>query len=160
MARRVPSFTGLTPASEVSSRSKRSNPNSDTQHEVMLRSQLWRLGLRFRKNVKTLPGKPDIVFRSVRVVVFCDGDFWHGRYWKTLQLKLKRGTNASYWSAKIASNIYRDKRNTALLKKAGWHVIRLWETDIKRDPLAAATLVKKAVDARRGTIGRSTRPGH
>jgi DNA mismatch endonuclease (patch repair protein) len=126
----------------------------------MLRSQLWRLGLRFRKNVKTLPGKPDIVFRSVRVVVFCDGDFWHGRYWKTLQLKLKRGTNASYWSAKIASNIYRDKRNTALLKKAGWHVIRLWETDIKRDPLAAATLVKKAVDARRGTIGRSTRPGH
>ena len=160
MARRAPSFTGLTPASEASSRSKRLNPRVDTQHEVILRSQLWRLGLRFRKNVKTLPGKPDLVFTVAKVVVFCDGDFWHGRDWKILKSKLRRGTNASYWSAKIASNIERDKRNTTLLKKAGWHVIRLWETDIMRDPLAAATLVKKAVDAGRGIVARSTTPRH
>lgn len=107
------------------------------------------MGLRFRKNVETIPGKPDIVFTGARVAVFCDGDFWHGRKWQTLKRKLDKGTNAPYWSAKIASNIARDKRNEALLIKAGWHVIRLWETDIKKDPLAAATIIQKAVNARR-----------
>jgi DNA mismatch endonuclease (patch repair protein) len=107
------------------------------------------LGLRFRKNVATLPGKPDIVFPSAKVAVFCDGDFWHGRDWESRQEKLSQGTNASYWLAKIGSNIERDARNTALLKKAGWRVIRLWETDVKRNPLTAATKIKKVVEERR-----------
>ncbi|MFP5262376.1 MAG: very short patch repair endonuclease [Blastocatellia bacterium] len=149
MARKVPSFTGFKPASAASSQVKRSNRRRDTKHEVLLRRELWRLGLRFRKNVETLPGKPDIVFSGVRVVVFCDGDFWHGRKWQTLKSKLEQGTNATYWSAKIASNIERDIRNTSRLQEAGWHVIRLWETDILRDPEAAAALIKSAVDARR-----------
>lgn len=148
MVKKVPSFTGLKPASAASSRAKRSNTRTDTQHELLLRRELWRLGLRFRKNVSSLPGKPDIVFPGARVIVFCDGDFWHGRNWKTLNPKLKQGTNASYWSAKIASNIERDARNTALLEEAGWHVIRLWETDIKNDPLSAAILIKKAIESR------------
>jgi len=158
MASKVPSFSGLKPASAASSRVKRNNKRRDTQHELLLRRELWRMGLRFRKNVETLPGKPDIVFPSARVAVFCDGDFWHGRKWQTLKPKLDQGTNASYWSAKIASNIERDVRNTSLLKEAGWHVIRLWETDIKRDPSAAASLIKKAVDARRRdtTTGSAT----
>ncbi len=160
MVRKTPSFADLEPASESSSRAKRSNRRVDTQHEIMLRSQLWRLGLRFRKNARTLPGKPDIVFSSARVVVFCDGDFWHGRNWKTLKSKLGQGTNAKYWSAKIASNIERDKRNTALLRKTGWRVVRLWETDIKHDPLVAALLVKKIVDARHGTMAGANKPGH
>lgn len=107
------------------------------------------MGLRYRKNVKTLPGKPDIVFPPARIVVFCDGDFWHGRNWPGLRAKLKEGTNADYWQAKIKSNIKRDKRNTALLEKAGWQVIRLWETDIEKDPVAAANYVRKAVNARK-----------
>lgn len=152
MVRKAPSFTGLQPASAASSRAKRSNRRRDTQHEVILRRELWRLGLRFKKNVETLPGKPDIVFQGTRVVVFCDGDFWHGRKWQTLKPKLEQGTNATYWSAKIASNIERDARNTALLQEAGWYVIRLWETDIKRDPETAAKYIKNVVDARRESI--------
>jgi DNA mismatch endonuclease (patch repair protein) len=152
MVRKAPSFTGLKPASAASSRAKRSNRRRDTQHEVLLRRELWRLGLRFKKNVETLPGKPDIVFPGTRVAVFCDGDFWHGRKWQTLKPKLEQGTNATYWSAKIASNIKRDVHNTALLQEAGWHVIRLWETDIKRDPEAAARYIKNVVDARRESI--------
>jgi DNA mismatch endonuclease (patch repair protein) len=148
MAGKVPSYKGLKPASEAASRVKSRNRRQDTLHELLLRRHLWHLGLRFRKNVTTLPGKPDIVFPAARVAIFCDGDFWHGRDWQSRQEKLSRGTNASYWLAKIASNIERDVRNTALLKKDGWRVIRLWETDVKRDPVAAAARIKKAVDAR------------
>ena len=150
--RKTPSFSGLKPASELSSRIKRNNRRSDTQHELLLRREFSRMGLRFRKNVKTLPGEPDIVFSALRVVVFCDGDFWHGRNWRALKPKLDRGTNASYWSEKIVTNIKRDRRNTALLEKAGWYVIRLWETDIKRAPITAANLIKKVVDARRNKL--------
>jgi len=140
-----PSFTNLKPASEASSRAKRCNLRADTQHERMLRSELWRMGLRFRKNVKSLPGKPDIVFVRARVVIFCDGDFWHGRNWKKLKSKLSQGTNAGYWLSKIESNIKRDKQNTTLLEADGWSVLRLWETDIKRNLQDTAKLVRETV---------------
>jgi len=112
--------------------------------------------LRYRKNVKTLPGKPDIVFGRARVAVFCDGDFWHGRNWKELKSKLRQGTNAEYWLAKIESNIERDRLNTALLEADGWSVLRLWETDIKRDPQAAAESVKKVVIERYKALERGS----
>lgn len=105
------------------------------------------MGLHYRKNVQDLPGKPDLIFVGARVAVFCDGDFWHGRDWPTRQAKLERGANAAYWSAKIARNIERDLRNTTLLEQDGWHVIRLWETDIKRDLRAAACCVRDVVRA-------------
>jgi DNA mismatch endonuclease, patch repair protein len=149
MAIKVPSFTNYQPVSEATSRVKRANRRRDTLHEILLRRELWRMGLRFRKNVESMVGKPDIVFKSVRVVVFCDGDFWHGRNWRSLKSKLEQGSNSTYWSAKIARNVERDKQNTALLEAAGWRVIRLWETDVKRDPLAAATLIKNIVEERR-----------
>ena len=143
-----PSFTDLKPASEASSRAKRHNRRTDTQHEKMLRRELWRMGLRYRKNVETLPGKPDIVFVRARVAVFCDGDFWHGRNWEEQKSKLCQGTNAEYWLLKIEGNIKRDRLNNALLEADGWSVLRLWETDIKRDPQAAAALVREVVIAR------------
>lgn len=77
MARATPSFIGLSPASQVSSFAKRRNVRRDTLHEVILRRELCRAGLRFRKNVESMPGNPDIVFESAKVIVFCDGDFWH-----------------------------------------------------------------------------------
>ncbi len=98
---RAPSFDGLKPTSSTSSRCKRMNRRADTLHERVLRSALWRRGLRFRKNVSVLPGKPDIVFQRSRVVVFCDGDFWHGRDWRKLSRTLNAGANASYWLQKI-----------------------------------------------------------
>ncbi len=149
MRRKTPSFTGLKPASEASSRAKRNNRRCDTLPEQLLRQELWRLGLRFRKNVGALPGKPDIVFPSARVVVFCDGDFWHGRNWRSLKRNLQKGTNASYWADKIASNIKRDKRNTAMLTKAGWHVVRFWETDIKKNLSDVASRIKQIVESHR-----------
>jgi DNA mismatch endonuclease, patch repair protein len=113
--------------------------------------------LRFRKNVTDLPGKPDIVFLSARVIVFCDGDFWHGRKWEELRSKLMRGTNGNYWINKIATNMERDIRNQVLLEKDGWKVIRVWETDVIRDYVAVASAIKKAV-IERGWINKNNQP--
>jgi DNA mismatch endonuclease (patch repair protein) len=153
VAAKAPSFKGLSPASETSSRVKRANRRHDTSPELLLRRELWKMGLRYRKNVEALPGKPDIVFVGTKVAVFCDGDFWHGRDWPTRRVKLEQGTNATYWLAKIARNIERDLSSVALLERDGWRVMRLWETDIKRDPHAAACCVRDLVLACHGAAG-------
>jgi DNA mismatch endonuclease (patch repair protein) len=111
---------------------------TDGRAEVALRKALWTLGLRYRKNVTTLPGKPDIVFQKMRVAIFIDGDFWHGRDWDARLAKLRRGSNAPYWVAKINANMERDKRKTAELQADGWTVLRVWETDVVRAPSEVA----------------------
>lgn len=129
------------------------NRSSDTAHECLLRTLLWRRGLRYRKNVRALPGKPDIVFSAARVAVFCDGDFWHGRNWQLLSRKLRAGTNASYWIPKIKANRNRDRRTARLLEREGWIVIRFWETDIHDDPERVARAIEKLV--RQSSRGRN-----
>jgi DNA mismatch endonuclease (patch repair protein) len=148
---KTPSFAGLEPASQASSLAKRMNRAADTVHEKLLRRALWRKGLRFRKNVRTLPGKPDIAFSGARVVVFCDGDFWHGRNWRRLSLQLQKGTNAPYWCQKIRANIARDRRTTRLLQKQNWCVVRLWEGDILADAEKLARYVQGIVRRRRAS---------
>lgn len=152
---RVPSFKEFAPSSEAASRAKRANRRTDTKHEILLRSALWRRGLRYRKNVRSLPGKPDIVFLRQRVAVFCDGDFWHGRNWPALHTYLQGRTNASYWIAKIHSNMERDLRITGELTQLGWRVIRLWEGDIRADPEAAAATIMLAIKSDDAAAGRS-----
>jgi DNA mismatch endonuclease (patch repair protein) len=149
---KAPSFAGLKPASQAASFAKRMNRRSDTMHERLLRSALWRRGLRFRKNFNNLPGKPDIVFTSARVAVFCDGDFWHGRNWRRLSSRLKRRANAAYWHQKIRSNMDRDRRTTGLLNELGWYVVRLWESEIRAGPETAAVEIEKVVLGRRAAI--------
>jgi DNA mismatch endonuclease (patch repair protein) len=149
---KAPRFTGLKPASEASSRAKRANLSRGTEQEILLCRELRRSGLRFRRNVKMLPGIPDVVFPTAQIAVFCDGDFWHGRKWRTLRAKLKRGSNSSYWIGKIKANIQRDRRNTRLLEESGWLVIRIWESDIRGDPVALASQLKEIVTERLRTL--------
>lgn len=110
-----------------------------------MRSVLFKRGLRYRKNVRQLPGKPDIVFAAARTVVFCDGDFWHGKEWEQRSRKLRDGTNASYWISKIKANRNRDRRNNRALGQGGWTVIRVWETDIRDNPEQVASRIEKVV---------------
>lgn len=149
-----PSFRGLHAVSLVSSRTKRANRNKDTGHELLLRRELWRLGLRYRKNAKHLPGKPDIFFADARVAVFCDGDFWHGRSWPRLKQKLSGGSNADYWIRKIASNIKRDNLTTKILEALGLRVLRVWETDIQKNPKDVAHKIALCVKKRRSKSPR------
>jgi DNA mismatch endonuclease (patch repair protein) len=145
----APSFKGFTSASEASSRAKRRNTSTNTRAEIMLCRALSEHRLRYRRNVGTMPGKPDVVFTAPRVAVFCDGDFWHGRAWPQLKRQLERRANAAYWIPKIAANRLRDARTRLVLTRAGWLVIRVWETDVARDPRAVAETIKKAVTQRR-----------
>lgn len=141
----APRYNDLRPASPAASRAKRHNPAQGTAAELLLRRRLWSLGLRYRLHAKDLPGKPDLVFRRQRLAVFVDGDFWHGRNWEKRRASLEKGHNAPYWIDKIAYNIERDRRNDALLEQAGWRVLRLWETDVTKQPSVEADRVVKAV---------------
>jgi len=100
---------------------------SDTSIERRLRSELHMRGLRFRKNLKKLPGKPDIVFTRARVAVFIDGDFWHG-----YQFASWEETLSEPWKKKISENRVRDRRNVKALKALGWNVIRVWEHEVEK----------------------------
>ncbi len=100
----------------------------DTGLERVVRSGLHKRGLRFRKHVKNLPGKPDIVFVKAKVVVFLDGDFWHGYRFPQWEGKLP-----NFWRKKIGETRTRDQRNFAKLKLMGWRVIRIWEHSIEKD---------------------------
>lgn len=156
MARKTPSYKGRKPASNKASAAARgSSRKRDTKPEVLLRKALWGEGLRYRKNVSTLPGKPDIVFPGPRVVVFCDGDFWHGKDWESRRPKLARGTNAPYWVRKIERNMERDGEHRAQLQANGWTVLRYWESDIKSDRLKKiVSEVRRAVRRKRRSRSR------
>jgi DNA mismatch endonuclease (patch repair protein) len=142
----APRFDLLSPASTAASKVKRRNRAQGSAAELALRRALWALGLRYRLHAKDLPGKPDILFLRQRLVVFVDGDFWHGRHWEERRRKLSDGHNAAYWIAKIGYNIQRDRHTTELLQKQGWRVVRLWEKDVLRAPDDAAAAVRDAID--------------
>lgn len=93
---------------------------------------------RYRKNVKTLPGKPDIFFPKSGVAIFADGDFWHGKDFKRWKSKI-----TVFWRKKIAGNIRRDRRQDRLLRKAGYRVIRFYGTKIKRNPKYVKEIIRK-----------------
>ncbi len=123
-------------------------PSKGTKPEIMLRKALWRENLRYRVNYKKLPGKPDIVFTKYKVVVFCDGDFWHGHNWavrgmKSLDEELEG--YSEYWRKKILRNVARDQENEYELRALGWTVLRIWESDIKRDLSGCVQTVKEAL---------------
>jgi DNA mismatch endonuclease (patch repair protein) len=112
----------------------RSNGNRSTEMRlvaIMKRFKItgWRRGIK-------LPGKPDFVFRRARVVVFVDGDFWHGNP----RCKRLPKSNIAYWQKKIEGNIARDKENTRTLQRLGWHVIRIWESDLRGEETVATKL--------------------
>jgi DNA mismatch endonuclease, patch repair protein len=111
-----------------------SNRRQNTTPEIVLRAALRALGCRYRSNVKGLPGCPDLILVNHRVAVFCDGDFWHGRRWPQRKAKLASGWNAEYWVAKIGRNRQRDRIVNRQLSGLGWGVVRVWESDVRRDP--------------------------
>jgi DNA mismatch endonuclease (patch repair protein) len=137
VVRTSPSYSGLQPASPRASAAARgSSRKSDTGPEVQLRRLLHRSGRRFLKNVRSLPGCPDIVFPRAKLVIFCDGDFWHGHDWSRRKLRLGKGTNSRYWISKIERNMARDADNQVRLECLGWRVLRFWESEIKKRPSA------------------------
>jgi DNA mismatch endonuclease, patch repair protein len=145
----VPRYENYRPRSAKTSRVGAGNRRQNTTPEILLRTALRARGVRFRSNVKALPGCPDLILERERIVVFCDGDFWHGRHWAKRKLKLLAGWNAEYWVAKIERNRARDRSVAGALRQLGWRVLRIWETDVRHDPARAADRIVQAM-----------RPGH
>lgn len=98
----------------------------DTKPEIIVRRWLWARGYRFRKNVRRLPGTPDIVLRKYGIVIFVHGCFWHGHE----SHKHIPQTNKDYWEAKISRNKKRDKMRQIQLQEMGWNVLTVWECQL------------------------------
>lgn len=152
----------------------RSIRSRDTKPELLFRKAIWRRGLRFRVAPRELPGAPDLVFPAHHLVVFIDGDFWHGHQWRRRRLtclndQFKGSAHRDYWQAKIRRNIRRDFNVTSALLRDGWRVLRFWESDIEKNLEACLEMTirairnKKPVDdaASRQPVSGSTkaRPG-
>lgn len=119
---------------DIFSKKKRSDimsrvKSKETKIEIGLRNKLWHAGYRYRKNVSGYFGKPDILLKKYKTVIFIDSCFWHGCK-KHFSLPSTRKT---FWKNKIERNMERDKEVNAHYKKTGWIVIRIWEHEIKKD---------------------------
>lgn len=113
--------------SEVMSRIKGKN----TKPEMILRSQLFKRGFRFRVNKKDLPGKPDIVLPKFRTAIFVHGCFWH--YHKDCREGRIPSTNTKFWKQKLERNIAKDEKNVEALKIKEWNVVVVWECEIENN---------------------------
>jgi DNA mismatch endonuclease, patch repair protein len=111
--------------SEVMSKIRGKNTNP----EMILRSELFMQGFRFRIHKQNLPGKPDIVLPKYQTVIFVHGCFWH--YHKNCKEGRIPPTNTSFWKLKLDNNVKRDEEHKLQLEKLGWQVLTIWECDIE-----------------------------
>lgn len=117
--------------------------NKDSNIELVLRRELWSRGLRYRKNVTSIVGKPDIAFLGKKVAVFCDSEFWHGFNWEERKKDFK--SNQDFWIPKIERNIQRDIEVNKQLTEEGWTVLRFWGCDIKKNCSECADKIQESL---------------
>ena len=104
--------------------------STNTSIEVLVRKYLFKKGFRYRKNVTSLPGKPDIVLPKYKTVIFVHGCFWHRH--EGCKFATTPSSNADYWQEKFSRNIENDKKHIKELNAQGWRVITVWECEIKK----------------------------
>ena len=117
--------------------------NKDSQIEQLLRKELWSRGIRYRKNVNRIYGKPDIVFIGKKIAVFCDSEFWHGYNWEERKKDFK--SHQEFWITKIERNMERDVEVTIRLESEGWTVIRFWGNEIKKFSSQCADIIEQKI---------------
>lgn len=123
--------------------------SKDTSIELLLRKALWHRGIRYRKNYKALPGTPDIAITKYRIAIFCDSEFFHGKDWEKLKLRLENGKNSTYWIKKITRNRERDDEVEKALRFREWTVLRFWGDDIKKHTEDCVRVIEDAIFDRR-----------
>lgn len=119
----------------------RHNTSKDTKPELLLRKELWKRGLRYRKNYKGVYGKPDIVFLRTKIAVFVDGKMWYGYNWEHQKNDFK--SHREFWIPKIEQNIARDSIVNQMLTEQGWQVLRFWDFEIKKDVVECANRIEQ-----------------
>lgn len=119
--------------------------SKDTSIELRLRSALWNKGIRYRKNCKNLPGRPDIAITKYKIAIFCDSEFFHGKDWDILKSKLEKGKNSDYWIKKIQRNIERDDEKDKELLSQGWNVLHFWGKDIMKHTDECVQVIQETI---------------
>ena len=119
--------------------------SNNTKIEILLRKALWHKGYRYRKNYEKLPGRPDIALTKYKIAIFCDGEFFHGKDWEELKLRLKNSNNSEFWLNKISRNRDHDEKINQELSIMGWTVIRFWGKDIKKNVDECVKIVEETI---------------
>lgn len=124
-------------------RNMQANKSKGTRLEKNFAQLLWNAGIHYRKNDAGVYGKPDFTLRGIKLAIFCDGDFWHGKDWNSHKQDFK--SHRDFWIPKIERNIRRDAEVNDRLKDEGWTVLRFWESDISNDPGRCISTVTRTI---------------
>ena len=143
MKKREPRFHGK--VTEKSHRNMSRIRGKDTRIELVLRKALWKRGIRYRKNYRELPGRPDIAITKYKIAIFCDSEFFHGKDWEILRPRLEKGTNGDYWVNKITRNMERDSEKDKQLVCQGWNVLHFWGKDILAHPEECIAVIEELI---------------
>ena len=131
---------------EQRSKNMRAIKSTATKAEITLAKALWHLGHRYRKNNKTVFGKPDFTFKKLKIAIFVDSEFFHGKDWET---KKKPQTNAKFWVKKIERNMQRDIEVNTYLESQSWKVLRFWSEDIKKKLQDCLIIIEDVIQSRK-----------
>lgn len=112
--------------------------------ETLLSKALWAKGYRYRKNDKSVFGKPDFVFKKYKIAIFVDSEFWHGKDWE--KRKADHKSNQAFWHTKIERNIARDKEVNVKLLKENWQVLRFWGEEIEKNLQHCITKIEESIN--------------
>ncbi len=116
---------------EQRSKNMKAIKSKDTKMEVKLAKALWCRGHRYRKNDKSVFGKPDLTFKKYKLAIFVDSEFFHGKDWETEKYRIK--TNREFWWKKIEGNIQRDQVVNSTLVNKGWKILRFWSKEVRKE---------------------------
>ena len=117
----------------------------DNSIEITLRKALWKRGYRYHKNYRKIPGSPDICLTKYKIAIFCDSEFFHGKDWEVLKVKVEKGNNGKYWSKKIQENMIRDNEKDKALNALGWTVIHFWGKDILNNTEECINVIEEMI---------------
>lgn len=119
--------------------------STNTKPEIRLAKALWHLGYRYRKNNRTVFGTPDLTFKKLKIAIFIDSEFFHGKDWET---RKKPQTNAEFWVKKIERNRQRDAEVNVYLESQNWKVLRFWSEDIEKQLQDCVATIEEAIISR------------
>lgn len=119
--------------------------SKDSKIELLLRKELWRRCLTYRKNYDSVVGRLDIVYKGIKLAIFCDGEFWHGYQWES-KGKNEHKSNEEFWHKKIERNMQRDIEVTEQLRNQGWTVLRFWGREIEKNVTGCADIIQNTIE--------------
>jgi hypothetical protein len=128
---------------EQRKRNMQANKSTGTKPEILLAKMLFARGYRYKKNDKDVFGHPDLTFKKIKLAIFVDGEFWHGKDWE--KRKKDHKTNKDFWIKKIERNIERDKEVNEELKKQGWIILRFWSKEIEKSLLSCILKIENEI---------------